>query len=74
MGNGLLIVSTHRTGASIRFLHVVEMFVEGTMSSKEVHSSSVVGSVVNERGVKVSVGVVGSATKKHFGVLRGIVD
>ena len=33
-----------------------------------------VGSVVNERGVKVFDGVVGSATKKHFGVLRGIVD
>ena len=39
-----------------------------------MHSSSVVGSVVNERGVKVFDGVVGSATKKHFGVLRGIVD
>ena len=39
-----------------------------------MHSSSVVGSAVDERGVKVFDGVVGSAIKKHFGVLRGIVD
>ena len=39
-----------------------------------MHSSSVVGSAVDDRGVKVFDGVVGSATKKHFGVLRGIVD
>ena len=44
------------------------------MSRDEVQSSSVVDSVVNERGVKVSVGVVGPATKKHFGVLRGVLD
>ena len=39
-----------------------------------MHSSSSVGSVVNERGVKVLDGVVGSATTKHFGVLRSLVD
>ena len=44
------------------------------MSRDEVQSSSVVDSVVNERGVKVSDGVVGPAAKKHFGVLRGVVD
>ena len=37
-------------------------------------SISVVGPVVDERCVKVFDGVVGSATKKHFDVLRGIVD
>ena len=37
-------------------------------SSNELHSSSVVSSVVNERGIKVFDGVVGSATKEHFGV------
>ena len=68
LGNGLLLGSALRTGASFGFLHVVEMFVEGAMSSDEVHSSSVVGSVVSKRGVKVSDGVVGSAAKKHFGM------
>ena len=54
------------SGTSIRFLQVVEM----SSSSNELHSSSVVGSVVNERGVKVFDDVVGSVTKEHFGVLR----
>ena len=74
MGNGLLIVFTLRTGASNRFFHVVEMFVKSAMFHDEVQSSSVVDSVVIERGVKVSVGVVGPEAKKHFGVLRDDVD
>ena len=44
------------------------------MSSDEVYSSSVVGSVVDERGVEVFDHIVGSVTKKHLGVLWGIVD
>ena len=44
------------------------------MSSDEVYSSSVVGSVVDERGVQVFDHIVGSISKKHFGVLWGIVD
>ena len=43
------------------------------MSSDEVYSSSVVGSVVDERGVEVFDHIVGSVTKKHLGVLWGIV-
>ena len=44
------------------------------MSSDEVYSSSVVGSTVDERGVEVFDHIVGSVTKKHLGVLWGIVD
>ena len=44
------------------------------MSSDEVYSSSVVGSIVDERGVEVFDDIVGSVTKKHLGVLWGIVD
>ena len=36
------------------------------MSSDEVCSSSVVGSVVDERGVKVFCYIVGSATKENY--------
>ena len=42
------------------------------MSSDEEYSSSVVGSVVDERGVEVFDHIVGSV--KHLGVLWGIVD
>ena len=44
------------------------------MSSDEVYSSSIVGSAVGERGVEVFDHIVGSVTKKHLGVLWGIVD
>ena len=50
------------------------MLVEGTVSSDEVYSSSVVGSAVDERGVEVFNHEVWSVTKKHFDVLWGIVD
>ena len=49
------------------------MFVESEVSSDEVFSSSLVGSAVNERGVEFFDDVVWSVTKKHLGVLRGIV-
>ena len=43
------------------------------MSSDEMYSSSVVGSVVDEKGVEVFDHIAGSVTKKHLGVLWGIV-
>ena len=45
------------------------MFVESTVSSDEVYSSSVVGSAVDERGVEVLNDIVRSAIKKHLSVL-----
>ena len=55
MGIGLLIVWTLGSGTSIRFLPVVEM----SSSSNELHSSSVVSSIVNERGIKVLMVLLG---------------
>ena len=39
-----------------------------------MYSSFVVGSAVDERGVEVFDDIFWSATKKHLGVLSGIVD
>ena len=43
--------------------------------SDDVYCSSVVASVVDERGIKFfGSGIFGSVTKKHVGVLVGIFD
>ena len=47
-----------------------DLFVlEGAIFSDEVYRSSVVGSVIDERGIKVFDEIVRSVTKKHLGVL-----
>ena len=40
-------------GASVRFLHVIEVLVETAVASDEAHSRSVVGSVIDEGSVEV---------------------
>ena len=67
-------MSTLWSGTSVRFPHVMYVLVEGTVSSDEVYSSSVVGTAVDERGVEVFDHVIGSVTKRPPGVLWGIVD
>ena len=69
-------MSTLGAGTSVRFPHVVSVLVKSTVSSDEVYSSFVVGSAVDERarGVEVFDHIFGSVTKKHLGVMWGIVD